>query len=110
MRKATKKATKKKVVRKKTAGKAKVWTAAEIATLKKLYKTTATSKIAKQLKRSLSSVQTKARSLGLKKSVVKKAAKKVTKKVAKKKVVKKAAPKKKAVSKKKTAKKAAKKK
>ena len=109
MRKATKrKATVKKVAKKAGGRKrAKDWTREDVAILRKAYRTTPTREIAKTLKRSLASVQAKARSLGLKKPVVKKA----TKKAAKKKVARKTAKKKvaKKAAKKKTARKAVKK-
>ena len=122
MRKATKKRATVKKVAKKAGGRkrAKEWTREDVAMLRKAYRTTPTREIAKKLRRTLASVQAKARSLGLKKPVVKKAAKKkvakkkaarktAKRKVAKKKVAKKRPAKKKAakkkVAKKKTAKK-----
>ena len=76
MRKAKKKkaapkrkaAAKKPAVRKVRKG-AKAWTAAQVAVLRKLYKSTPTAKIARQLRRTVASVQAKARALGLKKAV-----------------------------------------
>ena len=113
MRKATKKATTRKP-KKKVAVRpgVRAWTAAEVAKLKKMYKTEPATKIAKALKRTLSSVKAKIRTLGIKKPATKKVVKKKPiRKVAKKRVVKKGAKKK--VAKKparKTIKKAAKKK
>jgi purine nucleoside permease len=72
--------TKKRVVmKKKVAAKAvrkvrkgvKLWTSKDVATLRKMYKSTPASKIAKVLKRTRASVQTKVRGLGLKKKVAK---------------------------------------
>jgi len=109
MRKAKKKAAPKKkaaakkgTVRKVRKG-AKAWTAADIAMLRKMYRTTPTKTLARQMKRSAASLQAKARTLGLKKAVVKKAAKK--KAAPKRKAVarKKAAPKRKAAARKKAA-------
>jgi len=57
---------------------AKAWTASETATLKTGYKTQTTTQIAKTLRRSVSSVKAKARTLGLKKRKRKKAAVKKT--------------------------------
>jgi len=96
MRKAKKRAVPKKkaVVRKVRKG-AKAWTAADIAMLRKMYRTTPTRSLARQMKRSAASLQAKARALGLKKAVVKKAAKKVAKR--------KAAPKRKAGARRKAA-------
>ena len=74
MRRA-RKATKKKVAKKRSSKRAKVWTAADVAMLRKMYRTTATKEIAKTLRRTVASVQAKARTLGLKKPV-RKAAKK----------------------------------
>ena len=54
-------------------------TSAEVATLRKAYKSTPASKIAKMLKRTKASVQTKVRLLGLKKAAKKKVAKKAKK-------------------------------
>jgi len=107
-KKAVKKAAPKKAVVRKVRKGAKAWTAADIAMVRKLYRTTPTKTLARQMKRSVASLQAKARTLGLKKAVVKKVAKK---KVAKKKAApkrkavarKKAAPKRKAVAKKKAA-------
>lgn len=47
-----------------------MWTKEEIKQLRKLYKNTPTSELAKQLKRTTSSVQAKAGALGLKKAGV----------------------------------------
>ena len=71
--------TKKIVARKKTVAKGarkvrkgvKLWTAKDVATLRKMYKSTPASKIAKILRRTRASVQTKVRGLGLKKKVAK---------------------------------------
>lgn len=77
MKKSTKKATKKpvkkakKMVRK---GGAKLWSAAEIARLKTMYKSQSTTQIARQLKRSLSSVRSKVVALSLRKGPARKAA------------------------------------
>jgi len=49
----------------------KLWTAKDVSTLRKMYKSTPASKIAKVLKRTRASVQTKVRGLGLKKKVAK---------------------------------------
>lgn len=81
MRKALKK---KAAVRKAHKGAAKTWSAAEVKMLRTMFKTTATPEIAKRLKRTLSSVRSKAVAMSLKKASRKKAA------------VKKAAPKRKA--------------
>jgi len=89
-------AAKKKVVRKVRKG-AKAWTKADVVLLRKLYKTTSTTQIARKLKRSVASVQAKAQTLGLKKAV--------RKKVAKKKVVAKRKPARRKVARKKPAKK-----
>ena len=67
-------AAKKKVVRKVRKG-AKAWTRADVALLRKLYKSTSTTQIAKKLKRSVASVQAKAQTLGLKKAARRKVAK-----------------------------------
>lgn len=85
------KALKKKVaVRKAHKGAAKAWSAAEIKMLKTMFKTTATPELAKRLKRTLSSVRSKAVAMSLKKAARKKV---VAKKAApKRKAVKKAAP------------------
>ena len=79
MRKARKKAaprrkpaTRRKVVRRVRKG-AKAWTSAEVATLRKLYRSMPASKIARMLKRSLASVQAKARTLGLRKAAKRRA-------------------------------------
>lgn len=71
-------------VRRPHKGAAKTWTAAEVKMLRTMFKTTATPEIAKRLKRTLSSVRSKAVALSLKKGARRKAA------------VKKAAPKRKA--------------
>ena len=71
---ARKKATTKKVGRKGV----KAWTAAETATLKKAYKTHSATEIAKMLRRTVSSVKAKARTLGLKKPNWRKTAAKKT--------------------------------
>jgi hypothetical protein len=77
MRKATKKAARTKTGRKAAVRKgAKAWSAAEIGRLRQLYKTASASRIAKTLKRSESSVKSKARALRLRKPVVKRAASK----------------------------------
>ncbi|MDD5426268.1 MAG: histone [candidate division Zixibacteria bacterium] len=109
MRKAKKKATPKKVVKKKLTARANVWSASEIAYMRKVYKTTPASQIARTLKRSIAAVRTKARALGLKKPVIRKASGKkfavktaprkaarkvIRKKVTRKKVVRRAVPKK----------------
>ena len=85
---------------KKTAKKTvvKLWTKAELSTLKKEYPNTDTQKLAKKLKRTLEAVRFQAKKHGLKKtktymqSLYKAASKPASKKVAKK-VVKKAAKK-----------------
>ncbi len=90
MRKA-KKATKKRVAKKATKKKkkpatrpgVKLWTKADLAMLRKLYRTTPNAEIAKKLKRTVGSVAAKAGLLGLKKKVAKKKVSK--KKVARKK-------------------------
>jgi hypothetical protein len=97
---AAKKA-KKKVVKKSASRKSvKLWTKAEISTLKKDYPKTETKALAKKLKRTLEAVRFQAKKYGLKKTksymaslhasarkpVAKKAAKKVVKKAVKKKV------------------------
>jgi hypothetical protein len=78
MRKTKKRVVMKKKVAAKTVRKVrkgvKLWTAKDVATLRKMYKSTPASKIAKVLKRTRASVQTKVRGLGLKKKVAKKAA------------------------------------
>lgn len=76
-RKAAPKRATKKVARKKTAkraGGAKLWTAAEVKMLRTAYKNMATSEIAKKLRRSLSSVRSKAVALSLKKAAPKRKA------------------------------------
>ena len=70
MRKTKKRVVMKKAVRKVRKG-VKLWSAKDVATLRKMYKTTPASKIAKVLKRTRASVQTKVRGLGLKKKVAK---------------------------------------
>lgn len=108
MRSAKKKPARKKATTRKVAVRpgAKAWTAAETAKLKKAYKTNSASEIAKMLKRSISSVKAKIRTLGLKKPNWRKAAaKKTTTKKAT--TRKKAATKKKAAPKKRVVKKAA---
>jgi len=114
MRKARKKrvvprkrTAKKKVVRKVRKG-AKVWTKAEVVMLRKLYRSTPTTQIAKKLRRSTASVQAKAQTLGLRKAVRKAATKRkaaAKRKPAKKRVAKRKPAKKKKVAKKKTARK-----
>ena len=79
---------KKAAVRKPHKGAAKTWSAAEVKMLRTMFKTTPTPEIAKRLKRTLSSVRSKAVAMSLKKGARKKA------------VVKKAAPKRKVVAKK----------
>lgn len=79
---------KKAAVRKPHKGAAKTWSAAEVKMLRTMFKTTPTPEIAKRLKRTLSSVRSKAVAMSLKKGARKKAA------------VKKAAPKRKVVAKK----------
>jgi hypothetical protein len=74
---------KKAAVRRTHKGAAKAWSAAEVKMLRTMFKTTATPEIAKRLKRTLSSVRSKAVAMSLKKASRKKA------------VVKKAAPKRK---------------
>jgi len=76
MRSARKKATRKTTVRRKPGVRkgAKAWTAAETTMLKREYKTHSATEIAKMLRRSVSSVKAKARTLGLKKPVRRKAA------------------------------------
>ena len=76
-KKAAKKPAKAKAVRK---GGAKLWTATEIKQLRTMYKTKSTTEIAKHLRRTLSSVRSKAVALSLKKSPVRKAAPKKAKK------------------------------
>lgn len=73
MRKTKKKATPKKVVKKKLTARANVWSASEIAYMKKVYKTTPATEIASTLKRSIAAVRTKARALGLRKPKIKRA-------------------------------------
>ena len=104
-KKATrKKATKRKPAKRRklthVAGKA-VWTKAEIATLRKMYRKTPNAEIAKMLGKTVGSVAAKARSLGLKKAKKKAAKRKTKKKASKKKASKKKASKKKASRKKK---------
>ncbi len=107
---AAKKLAKKKVktIAKKTA--VKLWTKAELSTLKKEYPKSDTQKLAKKLKRTLEAVRFQAKKHGLKKTKtymqsLYKAASKPAKKAAVKKVVKKPAKKvvKKVVAKKKPA-------
>jgi len=99
MRKATPRKPVKKVAKKTTPRRRiKAWTAAETSMLKKSYKSMTTSQIARRLKRSLASVQTKVRILGLskgrpKKANVKRTAPKRTFKAATKRHARKAAPK-----------------
>jgi len=57
-------------------GSTKMWRADEVSTLRKKFKTTPTREIARQLRRSLSSVRSKAVALSLKKGVARKAASK----------------------------------
>ena len=74
MRKTRKRVMKKKVARKavrKVRKGVKIWTAKDVTTLRKMYKSTPASKIAKILRRTRASVQTKVRGLGLKKKVAK---------------------------------------
>jgi len=111
MRRAKMKTTRKKAVRISGVRKgAKVWTAVEVATLRRTYKTQSATQIAKTLRRSVSSVKAKVRTLGLKKKVqAKSAAKKATsrRKVAKRRTVAKKKMTRKAATKKKPARKAA---
>lgn len=96
-KKATKKRVAKKATKKKPATRpgVKLWTRADVALMRKLYRTTPNAVIAKKLKRTLGSVAAKAGLLGLKKKVAKKKA------APKKKVVtRKAAPKRKVAKKK----------
>ncbi len=83
-----KKAAPRPVARKKGKGMGKSWTAAEVKMLKTMFKTTTSTVIAKRLKRSLSSVRSKAVAMSLRKGR-KPAAKKAAPKG---KVVRKAAP------------------
>ena len=76
-RKAKAKPRKKKAA--KTRKGAKVWVAAHVATLRKMYKTSTNKSIARVLRRTVGSVAAKARSLKLRKPKVRKAAKKATK-------------------------------
>ena len=79
MRSAKRKTTRRKPAKKLRVRKgAKAWTASETATLKMGYKTHTTTQIAKTLRRSVSSVKAKARTLGLKKRKPKKTAVKKT--------------------------------
>jgi hypothetical protein len=71
VRKALKK---KAAVRKPHKGAAKTWSAAEVKMLRTMFKTTATPEIAKRLKRTLSSVRSKAVAMSLKKGSRRKAA------------------------------------
>jgi hypothetical protein len=106
MRRAKRKTTRKKPVKKPRVRKgAKAWMATETATLKKAYKTQTTTQIAKTLRRSVSSVKAKARTLGLKKRRPKRvAAKKTTarRKVAVRKTVTRRKPARKLTARKKT--------
>lgn len=52
----------------------KAWTPAQVATLKKLYRSTTNAQIARRLRRTVASVAAKARTLKLKKSAPKKKA------------------------------------
>ncbi len=70
-RKRAKKPAKAKAVRK---GGAKLWSAAEVKHLRTMYKTHSTTAIAKQLKRTVSSVRSKAVALSLRKGPARKAA------------------------------------
>lgn len=113
MRKAKKKATKKKATKKvarkkpsKTRKGAKLWSAADVSTLRKMYKSNTNTVIARKLRRSVGSVAAKARSLGLKKPVRKAAKKKAA---PKRKAAKRRPAKKKAAKRKPAKKKAAKK-
>ena len=115
---ARKKKPAKKAKRPATRPGAKLWTRAEVAQLRKLYRKFTNPEIAKKLKRTVASVAAKAGSLGLKKPVVRKAKPK-RKTTAKRKAApkrktaakrkpaakKKVAPKRKTTAKKKTAKK-----
>ena len=94
---AAKKKAKKKV-RKKTV---KLWTKAELNTLKKEYSTTDTQKLAKKLKRTLEAVRFQAKKHGLKKtkSYMQSLYKAASKPAAKKKATKKKTTKKKATKK-----------
>jgi hypothetical protein len=93
---AAKKSAKKTVVKPAKKSVVKLWTKAELSTLKKEYPNTDTQKLAKKLKRTLEAVRFQAKKHGLKKtktymqSLYKAASKPASKKVAKK-VVKKAA-------------------
>jgi hypothetical protein len=71
VRKALKK---KAAVRKAHKGAAKNWSAAEVKMLRTMFKTTPTPEIAKRLRRTLSSVRSKAVAMSLKKAPRKKAA------------------------------------
>lgn len=68
-KKGTKKATKKRKSKKSTkraaSGSSKSWSAGEVSTLRKRYRAATTSQIARELRRTLSSVKSKARALGL---------------------------------------------
>jgi hypothetical protein len=110
MRSARKKATRKTAAKKPRLRKgAKAWTPAEVTTLRTAYRTKSATEIAKMLRRSVSSVKAKARTLGLRKpagkrkavakKTTKKAAKKTTRKVAKKKTTHKVATKRKTTKK-----------
>ncbi|MCK4606812.1 MAG: hypothetical protein KAU35_05905 [candidate division Zixibacteria bacterium] len=78
MRKARTKLTAKKIVKRRGTSRAKAWTNTEVAQLRKSYRTTPTDKIAKKLKRTVASIQAKARSLGLKKVAKRTATRKKT--------------------------------
>ncbi|MFQ6007908.1 MAG: hypothetical protein ACE5K8_03055 [Candidatus Zixiibacteriota bacterium] len=84
MRSARKKATRKTTAKRPKVRKgAKAWSSAEIATLRQAYRTKSATEIAKMLRRTVSSVKAKARTLKLRKPVRRKAAgKKATKKKA----------------------------
>jgi len=65
----TKKKTKRKTARKKTTKRAKgLWTKSEVNTLRKMFPSNPTSKIAKRLGRNTDAVKKKASRLGLKKT------------------------------------------
>jgi DNA-binding NarL/FixJ family response regulator len=86
---ARRKTVKRKTARRKTARKkpatrkgAKLWSPAEVKALRQMYKGTPTPEIAKKMRRTVSSVRSKAVALGLKKAAMRK------KKAAKRKVAK----------------------
>ncbi len=79
MRSARRKTTRKKTTKTARVRKgAKAWAAAEVAMLKRAYKTQSATQIAKTLRRSVSSVKAKARTLGLRKPARRRAATKGT--------------------------------